>query len=222
MASPGATETWLYMTGYTGSLYDWDTFIGGVAGQHDDSDATRFVAKSSLGGNFTSFIIPDTPSMSDGAVIDQVGMWVRPEYGKIYVRWLITSTTTGSSTKSQYNYNGAGIWFLEWTEFDTGVPWTAAHFNSNDLRVQSRPGTTTMWLCEWKPVVYWFPPAGGFVSFFGCLGPLVAIGLEHMPSIAKEIFKRTGTRMNSLSYARALREFKEYRQPKHFILGVAA
>jgi hypothetical protein len=99
---------------------------------------------------------------------------------------------------------------------------TAAQVNALGWRLESdflaHPGVqirvTELWLD-----VDWDPAISGFKGMLLALGPLVAIGLAEMPAIARELARRTRTRILPHEYAAAWRELREDRARRYFPLG---
>jgi hypothetical protein len=67
--------------------------------------------------------------------------------------------------------------------------------------------------------VNWDPAISGFKGLLLALGPLVAVGLAEMPAIARELARRTRTRILPREYAAAWRELREDRARRYFVLG---
>lgn len=105
----------------------------------------------------------------------------------------------------------------------TLTPWTTAaeiaamqwvqgvNFLSND--------GVTGWCTELYYDISWDPIIGGFrAMLISVLGPLVAVGLAEMPAIAREVFRRSRTRIAPAAYARLWREVREDRARRYVFL----
>lgn len=72
---------------------------------------------------------------------------------------------------------------------------------------------TELWLD-----VEWYPISGFKGMLLGLLGPLVAVGLAEMPAIARDLARRTRTRILPREYEAAWRELREDRRRVYFAL----
>jgi hypothetical protein len=67
--------------------------------------------------------------------------------------------------------------------------------------------------------VDWDPAISGLKGLlFGLLGPLVAVGLQELPAISRELLRR-GHRLGEAELLQAWREMREDTARRHFVLG---
>ena len=79
-------------------------------------------------------------------------------------------------------------------------------------------GTNINMTTFWGELVY-VQLGVGMVLQLGSLGPLVAVGLSDLPGIAREVFLRTGQIITPDEYLSTWRELREWRWPRHFLMG---
>lgn len=145
--------------------------------------------------------------------------WLNPSAGadgSASLRSRTSGGTLGSSTThapgagvSSFNYTGFTATFTNVTAFN------GAQFGARELNYITNP----LVLTELSAVIDYTVIGGGMIFLIGSLGPLVAVGMEAIPALAREIFRRTGTRLSRSEHLRLFRELRECRHPKLFFLG---
>lgn len=99
----------------------------------------------------------------------------------------------------------------------------AASITTVDLFDEAAFGGSTTWtstgpdLLKLSASVTFEPELGGFVFAMASLGPMVAIGVEHMSKITSHLWSKHGVWFPASDYARALAEYKAQVWPTLFL-----
>lgn len=159
---------------------------------------------------------------SDGVVIEGVFSRVRRgNCAATYYRFFIEAASAATLASS---YSGSPEWHEE--DFTANRPgggqWAGADFNGNwYTSFQLNSGVAILYECRARILVTF--PAGAMTHIIEAMGiALVGIGLEHIPGIADALFRRHGLVIRPAAYRGLLREIREQRRPRHFVLPALA
>lgn len=199
------------------------TNAGSIAAALTDGNLTTGTSNPNLAEDLLmefSDIGSPVPSVSPIVSVTLHTGWNNPSAGadgtaKIRGRLGTAHTLTDGATHSP----GAGTSTLDYTGFGplltTVAAFNASQFGCTEVNYIVNPLQFTTLNAD---IVYTVI-GGGMIFLIGSLGPLIAVGLEQIPALAREIFRRTGSRLDRAEHAALFREIREWRYPKYFFIG---
>ena len=180
---------------------------------HDDN--STYISNSQV-NNRQSFTLTPVPSIG---VVNSVSVGSRMNAasasgnsGENYV-YLSGSRTNGTS------FTFDGTWRTQAAASVSrpgGGSWAPDDIPSTQMGVRYSAGApasckvTSIWV-----VLDYYPPSGGFFFLLASWLPPVAgaLDLAHMPRVAGELYRRTGTLLSPAEYGPAFREWNAWRRP---------
>lgn len=136
-----------------------------------------------------------------------------PGEGTIQFGEYPNSRVSGTTTATITTFTGSpvtGVWTKASEINALGWMAQAVWFNFNGM---------SMFIMRGEVDVDWDPLIGGFRGMaWSLLGPLAGITLADIPRMAAEIQRLARTRIDPGFYVKMLREIKDYRSPKYFVL----
>lgn len=185
-----------------------------------DDDATSYIHSNSANAR-NGFVMSNLPGPAKDVTTHAVVHRIQEANGTDTVQAYIRKS---GGTYHDATARGAGPVWTTYTETDV-VSCTVAEVNAAELGMLRNPGNNVFPRCttlKWDVTHTVF--AGGFVLLMlEWLGPLVAVGLHEMPSVARGLYRESGRRHRLLpeELVTAWRELREGRYAKHFVLSPA-
>lgn len=200
----------------TGAATRWQA----LATNDGDTSYVKFVFTT--GGSCTAHCGFSSPTLLGAATIISVTPYAVAKYVGAAANFRVTLNFStglwyGASTALTAAY--ATYSEIRTTRPVTGTPWQPGDMATLEF------GTTTVSAPEMRftqtyIIVEYLPAAGFWASLVSSLfGPMVGVGMAHAAGLARALREKAGTWPTSGEYADFIREIREGRYAKHFILG---